>query len=62
MNVYLFPHVTCCLTCRHFLIFQNGVIQGSMLAIDHMKHSNAGKGGIIINVSSLAGTNYRLTK
>ena len=33
----------------------NGVIQGSMLAIDHMKLSNGGKGGIILNVSSLAG-------
>lgn len=33
----------------------NGMIQGSMLAIDHMRHRESGKGGIIINVSSLAG-------
>ncbi|CAG2235984.1 HPGD [Mytilus edulis] len=29
----------------------NGVIQGSMLAMDHMKHG----GGVIVNVSSLSG-------
>jgi hypothetical protein len=28
-----------------------------MLAIDHMKLSNGGKGGIMLNVSSLAGDN-----
>lgn len=33
----------------------SGMIQGSLLAIDHMQQNNGGKGGVIINISSLAG-------
>ena len=31
------------------------MIEGSMLAMDHMKTSIGGSGGVIVNISSLAG-------
>ncbi|KAL2094775.1 hypothetical protein ACEWY4_009494 [Coilia grayii] len=32
-----------------------GVIRGTYLALDHMKKENGGRGGVIINISSMAG-------
>ncbi|XP_063059707.1 15-hydroxyprostaglandin dehydrogenase [NAD(+)]-like isoform X2 [Engraulis encrasicolus] len=33
----------------------NGVIRGTYLALNHMKKENGGRGGVIINIASLAG-------
>ncbi|KAL2094776.1 hypothetical protein ACEWY4_009495 [Coilia grayii] len=33
----------------------SGVIKGTYLAMDHMKKENGGRGGVIINIASLAG-------
>ncbi|KAF4077237.1 hypothetical protein AMELA_G00205700 [Ameiurus melas] len=33
----------------------SGVVRGTYLALDHMKKQNGGNGGVIINISSLAG-------
>lgn len=35
--------------------FKNGVIQGSLLALNHMGKHNGGKGGTIVNMSSITG-------
>ncbi|XP_076632424.1 uncharacterized protein LOC143347260 [Colletes latitarsis] len=40
---------------RTLRINVGGVIQGSLMAIDHMGKHKGGKGGIVVNISSLAG-------
>ncbi|XP_043260459.1 15-hydroxyprostaglandin dehydrogenase [NAD(+)]-like isoform X1 [Colletes gigas] len=40
---------------RTLRINVGGVIHGSLLAIDHMGKHKGGKGGIVVNISSLAG-------
>ncbi|XP_012990213.1 15-hydroxyprostaglandin dehydrogenase [NAD(+)] [Esox lucius] len=39
----------------------NGVVRGTYLALQHMKKENGGRGGVIVNVSSLAGLGPLLT-
>ncbi|KTG02673.1 hypothetical protein cypCar_00047038 [Cyprinus carpio] len=34
---------------------QGGVVRGTYLALEHMKKENGGNGGVIVNVSSMAG-------
>lgn len=43
--------------CHHVAVsdFKNGVIQGSLLALNYMGKHNGGKGGTIVNISSITG-------
>lgn len=42
------------------LFEQSGLVRGTYLALDHMKKQNGGKGGVIINIASLAGSKIHL--
>lgn len=35
--------------------FQNGLVRGTFLVLDHMSKQNCGKGGTIVNIASIVG-------
>lgn len=40
-----------------YFLFQISVIRGTYIGLDYMKTENGGNGGVIVNMSSLAGKN-----
>lgn len=55
--LYITLSVTCCLS-----ILQTSVIKGTYLALEHMSKEYGKEGGIVINVSSMAGKMNRPTR
>ena len=43
---------------REYVSFQTSVITMTYLAVDHMSKDKGGSGGIIVNISSVAGQSF----
>jgi len=42
------------------IVFQKGMIRGSLLALEHLRVDKGGNGGVIVNISSAAGWYYSI--